>query len=242
MPKKILQRAKRYLRRECRKPREMKIRTFYGHLTHMARTELNLLPPFAADQGLPDDEVVDILLHATPKSWQRHMDLQGFDPVTKTPEEVVQFMENIETSEEYEDKKPSAKKDEKKKDKKKQKSNSSGEKHCIIHGTGSHTTEQCRTVKKLKEEGKAIKPQHKNKTWDKKADDAKKKSQKELKAFMTEFIRNEMNSYDKKRKSDDSDDDESMNMLDKVEKMDLSQFNYEDMNNLKLDDDTEIEV
>jgi len=40
---------------------------------------------FNATQCLSDDEIVDILLFGTPKSWQQEMDRQGFDPLMKTP-------------------------------------------------------------------------------------------------------------------------------------------------------------
>jgi len=62
--------------------------------------EIPCLPPhFAETRSLAEDEIVDILLCGTPKSWQREMDRQGFDPLTQTPMHVVAFVEWIETAE-----------------------------------------------------------------------------------------------------------------------------------------------
>ena len=39
--------------------------------------ELEMLPPFRADQVLSNDELLDIILYGTPKGWQKEMDRQG---------------------------------------------------------------------------------------------------------------------------------------------------------------------
>jgi hypothetical protein len=69
MPDHILHRTKRYLHRKCHKPADMKVRTFHNHLSNMILNELPWLPPFAANQTLANDEVIDILLFATLNSW-----------------------------------------------------------------------------------------------------------------------------------------------------------------------------
>lgn len=69
VPTKALQRVKRYLRRECRKPAGMSVRTYYQHLTYINNVEIPLLTTNQRAQ-LGDDEIIDILLFATPKSWQ----------------------------------------------------------------------------------------------------------------------------------------------------------------------------
>ena len=43
----------------------------------------------------------NILLNGTPKSWQRKMDQQGFDPLGHTLNKVVTFMEQIEASKDF---------------------------------------------------------------------------------------------------------------------------------------------
>jgi hypothetical protein len=101
IPKKALQKVKRYLRRECRKPADMKVRMYFQHLLRMNMNEIPCLPPFGADQTLSDDEIMDIILFGTPKSWQREMDRQGYDPMDHTTAELVDFLEQIESSEEF---------------------------------------------------------------------------------------------------------------------------------------------
>jgi len=52
-------------------------------------------------QCLGEDELVDIVLFRAPKSWQQEMDRQGLDPLTKTPAKVVEFMEWIKKSKDF---------------------------------------------------------------------------------------------------------------------------------------------
>ena len=63
--------------------------------------ELEMLPPFRANQVLSNDKLLDIILYGTPKSWQKEMDRQGFNPLLHTLNEVVDFMEQIEASEDF---------------------------------------------------------------------------------------------------------------------------------------------
>ena len=67
------------------------------------------------------------------------------------------------------------------------------------------------------------------------AQESTKSSKKDLAAFIkkavSQGVRRELNSIDKKRKGDDLD----LNAID----MDLNGFNYEDMDNLKIDSDDE---
>jgi hypothetical protein len=79
----------------------MKVRTYYQHLVRVNQDELPALPPFGRSQHLLDDEIIDILCYGTPKSWSREMDRQGFDPLTLTPTQVVDFLERIEQSEDF---------------------------------------------------------------------------------------------------------------------------------------------
>jgi hypothetical protein len=44
------------------------------------------------------DKVINILLFATPNSWQVEMEKQNWDPMDHTPTEVVNFMECIENA------------------------------------------------------------------------------------------------------------------------------------------------
>ena len=81
MPRKVLAKVKRNLRRDMRKPMDMKVRPYFQALMRINTEELPSLPPFGNDQFLTEDEVLDILLFGTPRSWQQEMDRQGFDPV-----------------------------------------------------------------------------------------------------------------------------------------------------------------
>ena len=59
MPRKVLARVKRHLRRNCRKPNHMKIREYVQHLSRVNNDEIPLLPPFGRNQNLNADEILD---------------------------------------------------------------------------------------------------------------------------------------------------------------------------------------
>lgn len=239
-PAKALQRVKRYLRREQRKPAGMKVRQYLNHLLRVNYEEIPYLPPFKGpSQSLPDDELVEIITFACPKSWIREMDRQGKDPVDMTPWEVVDFLEQIESSEDFDNDKTKQTAKKSKKDAKGKRNG--GGKYCSIHGNGNHTTEECRTIKshieKAKSGGKSP-----NKTWNRKADDAKKAAKKELAAFVKKKVEEEMNAAEeaKKRKADEESDstDEEVNAIEeRVSDIDLQEFNYD---NINVDDIDEI--
>ena len=240
VPKKALARVKRYLRRDLRKPVDMKVRPFYQHLLRINDSELPGLPPFRVAQNMPDDEITDILLAACPRSWERKMDEHGFDPIGKTASEVVDFMEQIETAEEFPSNKTdngSSKKKTKTSDGKKKSSN--GTKCCAIHGKCAHTTEECRDIQKAK--GGSGGKSYGNKTWNRKASEAADKSKKELQSFIKAQVAKgikEMNSIDKKRPAiRDDDSDEEMDL----HAFDLKDFNYKD-DDLKIDSSDEVSV
>ena len=104
--------------------------------------------------------------------------------------------------------------------------------YCKVHSQNpTHTTEQCCKVKKLKAEGKPIKPQKcgYNKSWSCKSEVAKKTSKEELGALVKEQVTKEMSLYiaqQNKKCSSNSNDDE----LHAIE--DLSAFNYKNMANI----------
>jgi len=210
--------------------------------------EIPCCPPgYDIAQCLSEDEIVDILLFGTPKSWQREMDRQGFDPLAKTPAEVVAFMERIEMSEDFDADKKVVKVNNQKTNNNKKKNTSTGtggSKYCMLHGNCSHGTEECNT---LKAEAKKLKGnsygnnnssngRSKNKTWTKKGQQESEKSQKELAAFVKKSvkqgIKKELHSIQKKRKSD-SDDEIDLHALE----LELDEFNYEDMDKMDIKDD-----
>jgi len=142
LPNKILQRVKRCLRREARKPVDMPAREHLMHIIRINTHEIPRLPPnFNNAQSLGDDEIVDILLFGTPKSWQREMDRQGIDPLASAPYDAVAFMERIEMSEDFDSDKKTNKvvpgKGKKKSGYAKGNSDADGSKHCMLHGNNN---------------------------------------------------------------------------------------------------------
>ena len=259
LPRRVLARVKRFLRRDCRKPRDMTIRVFFQHLLRINNEEIPELPPFRNNQSLNDDEILDILLYATPKSWHKEMERQGFDPMEHTPREVVDFMERSEATDDFDDNnnngnskpasKPAAKKNP---SNSKGKSNSGGgnngkkDKYCAVHGQNyTHTTEECRAVqngsKKARTSSGGGGKTLLNNKWTKQAADAASKSKSDLAAFVQKEVAKGIAKIanEKKRKSsDDSDSDD-------LAAFDLKDFNYSDMENLKImidSDDEEGEV
>jgi hypothetical protein len=226
-----------------RKPIEMSVREFFNHLVHINAMELPKLPPFQADQSLAEDELIDILLFAFPKSWQGEMERQGFDPITRSPTDVMKFCERLESADALEGKFQKVAKDGKtngkNKPNKKAKA-SDGEKYCHFHGKGNHNSNDCKTLKAMAESAKKGKSgnnsgkSHGNKTWNKKADDAKKESAKELSALIRKQIRAELNAIE----VDDSDNESAKRKADsddeEVNAVEMANFDFD---NLDIDDD-----
>jgi hypothetical protein len=96
-PYKVLQKQKKYMRRYMRTPRDMTIRQFVNAVTCMNNNKLPFLPPFEANQSLPEDDVIEIVLHACPNSWIQEMDRQDFDSDRHTLIELLRFLERIES-------------------------------------------------------------------------------------------------------------------------------------------------
>ena len=237
VPPKALQQVKRYLRRECRKPQDMQVRHFYSNLRRINKEEIPELPPFDPDQGLSDDEVVDILLYAVPKSWVKEMDRQGIEPFDMPPIQVVEFFERLEATEDFtpvKSNKDKSSKDGKDKSSKKNKT-------CVLHGPG-HSTDECRTLKaqakkRKSDDGGRGGDKKSGQDWKKKAGTSTNLSKKELKLLIQKQARAELKSFqDKKRKSDtessddDDKDDASLNAFD------MEAFSYKDMEGLELED------
>ena len=149
MPQKALAYQKRYMRRFMRKPRTLKIRLFVARATEL-NSYLRQFPPFANDQELQQDELMDIFESAIPASWQNQAIIQGFNILEHTPNEFVEFCERIESIEtDAPDKpKPSGDKDgegKKKGGKRKRTETGSTTKVCMLHGPG-HSTEECKVL------------------------------------------------------------------------------------------------
>ena len=240
LPRRVLAKVKRALRREMRKPADMKVRAYYQQITRINTEEVASLPPFALDQALGDDEMIDILLYGSPKSWQKEMDRQGFDPLEHPIQEVVDFMENIESSEDFDGSKVDSSK--KKLSKATNKNSKNGDRYCMLHGKGNHSTEDCI---QLKEQAKRLKSErssnqsggktfHKNKTWQKDAAKASAKAKSDLAALIKKTVRKEVAVVQKKRKPSD-DDSIDLNALEE-----LKDFNYDQFKGMSIEDDNSV--
>ena len=250
LPRKVYARTKKWLRRDCRKPTGMTVHNYALRLRELNLDVIGKLPPYnksEEDKRLTDDEMIDILLYGTPKSWQREMERQGFDPIEKEFDEVSQFMQRIEASEEVEVKGKTVN-DKKKPAAKKQKSTSTngnankssdnkGSKCCANHGWCAHTTEECRGKgggKFSGSKGGGDKP------WAKESEEAKTVATKDLNAYINKWIKKgvakELASLDKKRKASEDFD------LHAIEDGELKNYNYAEMDNLKIDSDDEISI
>ena len=170
------------------------------------------MAPMGPNQSLTTDELIDILLFATPRSWQREMSRQGFDPMNHDLNTIVSFMERLEETEDFEHKQPPVvrKASPAKYGKRKQRDGP----FCLVHGYSNHTSDNCKLLqhqaKKLKTHltNKPDTPGHyKNLTWNRKEEVAKDKSKKELHAFVEDQIKKgvlrELATYNKKQKVDE---------------------------------------
>ncbi len=247
-PHKALAKQKRWMRCFCRKPANMSVREYTNSLLRINERELHWLPPYAPDQLLTSDELVDIVLHGVPRAWTQEMEKQDFNPDEKNLIEVIQFCERMEEAEDFHPDKNNKKTTQKPKADKKEKSSSSeGPKHCLLHGDNyTHTTNECHVLKK---QAKSLrhqddddrKPPYKNKSWKRDAEKGTSSSKKELAAFVRKQARKELHAFAKKRKASSSEDDEegSAGSLHNLEagEIDLAAFNYSEMDDLKIDSD-----
>ena len=114
----------------------------------------------------------------------------------------------------------------------------SNKKFCVLHGCG-HATDECDQLnaeaKRIKGGDLPEKPKELTqgnfhfsgkKSWSRKAQDAKKKANKDLATFIQAEVKKATSIN--KRKSDDSSDEGNLNGFD------LSDFNYEEMDKLKI--------
>ena len=201
-PFNALARVKRFMRRQCRKPDGMNIRTFATHFLRINNEELPFLPPFGVNNSLTLNEITEILQYAIPKNWNRKLQEQGKDPLSMTLATFVNVLEQIEGAEEYEPV-PRKPKDNKAKsayngNKKPYNPNGNSDhngskKYCSYHGENTtHTSEQCKVLKSQNSS--------KNKTWVNKDSSQKK----ELASFIQKAIKKEMFSLEKTKKSYDA--------------------------------------
>ena len=170
-PKRALQSQKRYMRRNLRKPGTMKTCTYVARIMEL-NNYLPLFPRLAdgvEPTKLAEDEIKDLLEFGMPKSYQRAMALQGFDPMIHTITEFVEFCERLEAVETYDaPTKPAgnlkgSNKTSNKNSKRKREGNTANpvsetdtaNYFCLLHGDNpTHNTDNCyalkNSVKKMK--------------------------------------------------------------------------------------------
>ena len=252
LPNKVLARVKRSLRRDMRKPANMKIRFYYNALKKIVNTEIPKLPPFAANQTLTDDELMDILLYGCPNSWTKDLEKLGVDPYEHSTADIIGYLENVETAEAMDtDPKTETVSNKKKSPAKSNNKSKNGEFYCLLHGkNGTHDTDDCT---KLKAEAKKLKTNttksggknansNNKSNWKKKADDASNKAKSEITSIVKKSVKaalKDLKVADKKRKSSRKESDGDMNVIDNMDA-----FNYA-TSKLDINDDsssTESEV
>lgn len=215
-PQRALRKQKHFMRGKMRKDISMNVRTYVARINEI-NASLDQFPPFAANQQLPNDEIMDLLNGGIPKSWSTQMILQGFDPIEHTTNEFVEFCERLETTEADAPAKSEKSGKASKKDSGKRKrgtdSTGKGDFYCELHGKNpNHNTGECRTLiaqaKKMKAAYAAQAPGQKRQF----------KKKQELHAIISESVDRALKK--KKRKRAEPKDDASV---------DLENFNFSDL-------------
>jgi len=254
-PYKVLEKQKRFMRRKMRKPFGMTTRTYVNHLTRINSTELPFLPPFRGnDASFNDDEFKEIILFGIPNRWKKDMDKFDFDPFAHSVNELVDFCERMEASDDTGgDEKGNSNESPKKKSKSSKtkfdkyshrKKKGDGDKWCDYHETDTHTTAECTVLKKLKAskgDGGSAKKQ-----WKNKSDYAKDKAKKELNTLKkkAKAVKKELNATTKaKRKNESSEEEDDDSSFHSVNMLEESMRDVdEQLNALEFSDTEEGEI
>jgi hypothetical protein len=247
VPYKVLSRVKRQMRRKIRKPLGMTIRVFFSNFIRVNDEEIPHLPPnFNVNQSLPDDEISEIMLHAVPSSWTKKLMEQHRNYDEMTPMQLLNEFEKYEATEET----PKPKSDDKgKKSSKKGKGNDGqsvnrsdnnnnnnnnnnnkasgkGKKFCLYHKhNNTHTTEQCKVLQGMVDSNQDNRSS-KNKTWNRGS--SGDKANQELKAMVSESVKETMqdlHAMSKKRKATSDED--------------LNAFDYSEFDKLAVEEEAE---
>ena len=140
-----------------RKKREAQIREFMVRMIDLNNYMVSF-PVGNEDSKLSVEELLDIAEFRVPAVWQKLMVMQGFDPVTQSPNAFIEFYERIKHTKVHEDNgakpktssknghndsKMSAKSTERGNKKRKFNNN---EKWCELHQTYGHSTRECKVV------------------------------------------------------------------------------------------------
>ena len=112
-------------------------------------------------------------------------------------------------------------------------------KYCILHGNGSHATEDCETLKKqvnrMKSQNDGSKSggsDKKSGNWKKKASEAKDKAKDQFATFINDAVNEAVKKASKAKKRKTDSDDSSEGTLAAFEDMNLEDFDYDAMEKL----------
>ena len=236
-PKRAVSKQKRYMRRHMHKGISCSFKNFLNRVQEMNGYFREMPPNVPVEdgqeevppEGMPDDDLMDILEFACPAEWQRQMRLQDFDTSQKTFADLLDFCENLEELEELEQqnasKKKNGKKDNGKTKKRKSDFDQSDEKkyHCMLHGDNhTHNSEDC-TV--LKNQAKKMRGMYKAQPSDRRA---KYKQTQELQAIVATSVARAIKSIKSKK---------GKSSTKKSKKTTTDEFNA--FENMSLSDDSE---
>ena len=254
MPFRTLAKVRRRLKRQTRKPADMKIRTFVSHFLRINNEELDWIPPFQTSNKLAMDELLEIWQFAIPNSWLRKLAEQGKDPVTMTSTEFLTAAEYLESAEgDFENAPKSSASPNSQSSKKKKKSNgkhgsdksnNNGDYYCMYHKKNdTHATADCKILKSLAEgklKGTSSKTnkkdyKSKNKTYNRDAKKSSDDAKKDMAAIIQKAVKAELNSFvsnKKKRKAE-------LNAIDAKaddDTVSLGDFDYEKLEGMSFSD------
>lgn len=157
-PQRALAKQKRYMRRYLRKPRGTKMRNFIARFEDMDRDLARYPPGFNVLQTFTEDEKIDIYEYGIPASWSRKFIEHGFDPLSHTRSEFIEFCERLEYLEGVDETNNNGQNAKSKsttatKDAKPHAKSSVGatkrknqEKWCALHNVSTHDTGECKVV------------------------------------------------------------------------------------------------
>ena len=228
LPPKALKLQKRYLRRIVRKPLDMTTRNYCSWYNDV-NSKLDRFPPFAENQKMDDDEILENIEFGLPNKFLKKMAEQGFDPTDEDLNKMIEFCERIEFTKDLEQdpklkgQKATAQKggkDPKGGASKSNQKRSDATYNCLYHGKNtSHNTDQFKVLmdqaSKMAAAHSCSKHQNKkarftNKSWNRTSDKAKKENTKKMYAFVTDMVKRAMKG-EKKRKDPPSFDMNAFN-------------------------------
>jgi hypothetical protein len=130
--------------------------------------------------------------------------------------------------------------------------NGKKDRNCIYHGPNTHPSSSCKVLKVLSDSAKKSRntttgndKTNKNKTWSRKAEDAKAVAKKEVNTYVKKAVEKQLKANSKKRPVKTDDDDKSLNVIENT--IDLSGIDFhEELNHgiigLSIDSDESSDV